>query len=296
MTVAVSPPQAVAAVLRLLRPHQWVKNAFLAGPLLFTPAVAHGPAILDVALGILCFCAIASAVYVLNDVIDAESDRQHPTKRRRPIASGRVGVKVALAVGTAVGLAGLGEAWLLGSDFFRVAVTYLSLNTAYTLWFKRVAILDVMCIAASFILRIYAGSALIAFPPGVWILLCTGLLALFLALAKRRDDIVRQLDSKHRRSLDGYNKGFLDAALAVILSALLVSYVIYTTDHQVIEKLGTDKLYTTIPFVVGGVLRYLQLTLVMERSGSPTTLLLTDLPLLATVLAWVGACAALIYF
>jgi hypothetical protein len=152
-----------------------------------------------------------------------------------------------------------------------------------------------MLIALGFVLRVYAGSELIMVLPSVWIIVCTGLLALFLALAKRRDDLVKRLDSDHRSALKGYTKPFIDTAINAVLGGLLVSYLIYTTDPAVMDRLGTRQLYLTAPFVIAGILRYLQITLVEERSGSPTKLALTDRFLILTVLGWVAMFAALIY-
>jgi 4-hydroxybenzoate polyprenyltransferase len=192
------------------------------------------------------------------------------------------------------GAGGVG-AWLLSPDFFVIAATYLVLNLAYSFGLKHVSILDVMIIAIGFVLRVEAGSTLIGVSPSVWIIVCTGLLALFLAIAKRRDDIVQALGQDHRKSLDGYSKPFLDATLTMVLGALLVSYAIYTTDDQVIARMGTDRLYLTVPFVLAGIMRYLQITMVEERSGSPTRIVLTDRFMIAVILGWTATVAALLY-
>jgi decaprenyl-phosphate phosphoribosyltransferase len=286
---------AVIPIIRLMRPHQWVKNLLLVGPLLFTPAAMNGPTVLLVALGVACFSILSSAIYAVNDVLDAERDRLHAVKCKRPVASGAVSPGAALVLAAVCAVAALAGAAWLGREFAVICVVYAVVNVAYSLKLKNIAILDVLCIAFSFLLRIYSGSVLIGFATGPWIQLCTGLLALFLALAKRRDDLVREMASVHRPSLAGYNKPFLDAALAVMLSAMLVSYVIYTTNQDVAEKLGTHNLHATVPFVVAGILRYLQLIYVHERSGAPTVVLLTDWPLIVVVLGWLGTAVALIY-
>lgn len=285
-----------AALLRLARPRQWVKNAFVAAPLFFTPpAWAPAPAA-AVGLTIILFCLLASAAYVINDYADREADRHHPVKCKRPIASGEVapGAALVLAALLLAGAAALGVGFL-PEAVWPIAFLYFALNLLYSFWLKHVAILDVLIVSAGFVLRVEAGAAAIDVEPTVWIVICTGLLALFLAIAKRRDDIAKVMSQSHRPSLAGYNLRFIDTALAMILGALLVSYLIYTTDHAVIARYGTDKLYLTTPFVVAGVLRYLQITLVEERSGSPTDIALTDPFLIVTVLGWIAVFGVLIY-
>jgi decaprenyl-phosphate phosphoribosyltransferase len=283
-------------ILVLLRPHQWIKNAFVAAPLFFTPRALSWPALGQVCLGVACFSATASAIYVLNDWRDREVDRKHPRKRLRPLAAGTLSPAVALLLALALVLASAAAslAWL-PQGFSLVLAVYVGLNLAYSLWLKQVAILDVLCIAIGFVLRIYAGGALIAVTPTVWIVACTLLLALFLALAKRRDDLVLGVDDEHRLSLSGYNLPFIDTSLAIVLAALIVSYLLYTTQPGNMARLGSDKLFLTAPFVIAGVLRYLQVTLVEHRSGSPTRLALSDPFLMLTILGWIATFAWLIY-
>lgn len=286
---------ALRAVLRLMRPHQWVKNAFVAAPLFFTPAAVSAPSIVLVLGGIVSFCAASSGVYILNDYLDREADRQHPSKRNRPLAAGTVAVPAALALMTVLLLGGLLGAFLLAPAFAGIVLAYVALNLAYSLHLKRVAILDVMVISLGFVLRLYAGGELIGVHPTVWIIACTMLLALFLALAKRRDDLVKGLGDEHRESLKGYSKRFLDTSLAIVLAALLVSYLLYTTQPENMRRLGSENLFVTAPFVIAGILRYLQITIVERRSGSPTKVVLTDPFLLATIAGWILAFGLLIY-
>jgi decaprenyl-phosphate phosphoribosyltransferase len=286
----------MAPVLVLLRPHQWVKNLFVAAPLFFTPAALGAASVSRVALAFACFCALASAMYVLNDWCDREADRRHPIKRLRPLASGEVSAGAALVLALLLAAAALAGAFLLlPAAFGLVLAGYGVLNLGYSLWLKRVAIVDVLVIAIGFVLRVYAGGFVIGVVPTVWILACTLLLALFLALAKRRDDIVRGIDEGHRQSLAGYNLPFLDTAVAVVLAALLVCYLLYTTQPENMARLHSDKLFLTAPFVIAGVLRYLQITIVEHRSGSPTRLALSDRFLLLTILGWLATFAVLIY-
>ncbi|WGF87093.1 decaprenyl-phosphate phosphoribosyltransferase [Marinivivus vitaminiproducens] len=283
------------AALALLRPHQWIKNLFVAAPLFFTPSELTAESVVRVLLGMVCFCVLASAVYILNDYADREADRRHPEKCMRPLAAGTVSVSTAFALMAVLFVGGTTVAFLLSPTFALLALVYFGLNLGYSFGLKHFAIVDVMIIAFGFILRVEGGARLIEVAPSAWIVIATGLLALFLAIAKRRDDLVRSLGQDHRRSLDGYNKPFLDTALAVILGALLVAYMVYTTDVAVMERLGTPKLFYTAPFVVAGILRYLQITLVEERSGSPTKIVLTDRFLIVTVLGWALVFGALIY-
>jgi len=298
-----TPPDPIAsagfrpgALLRLMRPRQWIKNGFVLAPLFFTPEAVTVLNLVTAAVAFVVFCLISGAVYAINDTCDREADRQHPAKRLRPVASGAVSVAqaVALAAGLIVAAAALALALLPGQAVLLVLV-YLVVNLGYSLWLKQVAILDVMLIAIGFVLRVDAGAAAIAVEPSAWITVCTGLLALFIALAKRRDDLVRALGADHRRSLAGYNLRFIDAALAMVLGALVVSYTIYTLDAGVMLRFGSNKVYFTLPFVIAGVLRYLQITLVEERSGSPTDLALTDRFLVAAVAGWLLTFAAVLY-
>jgi 4-hydroxybenzoate polyprenyltransferase len=288
-------PNGAAALLWLLRPHQWVKNAFVLAPLAFTPSALSGASVLAGLLAVACFCAASSAVYILNDFLDRAADRQHPVKRARPLAAGTVAVPLALVTMVLFAAGGIAVGAWLAPAFAVVLASYLALNAAYSIRLKHVAILDVTIIAFGFVLRVEGGGIAVGVDNSAWIVIMTGLLALFLALAKRRDDLAKQLGQDHRRSLDGYTKPFLDNAIAVVLGALLVAYLIYTTDDAVMDRLGSDKLFYTAPFVVLGVLRYLQLTLVMEVTGSPTRVVLSDRFLILVIAGWIAAFAALLY-
>ncbi|MBE9558389.1 MAG: UbiA prenyltransferase family protein [Proteobacteria bacterium] len=286
---------ALPPIIRLLRPKQWIKNGFVAAPLFFTPDKVNAASLLDVLAGFAVFCMVASAVYCLNDLRDAEADRNHPVKKDRPIASGAISPATAMVLMALLlaGGAALG-AWRVPVILWVVGA-YFATNIAYTLHLKHIAILDVLTVAFGFVLRVEAGALIIDIEPSAWILIVTGLLALFIALAKRRDDIVRDLDAVHRKSLDGYTLPFLDGSLMAVLSTLLVSYLIFTTDQAVMARLDSEQLYFTGPFVIAGVLRYLQLTLVYERSGSPTDLVYRDLGLQLSVAGWLATFVWLLY-
>lgn len=287
---------SVLAIVRLLRPEQWVKNAFVVAPLFFTPVALTAANLRSVALGVACFCAVSSAVYVLNDFRDRASDRLHPRKKHRPLAAGTVPLLLAFALMATLLAFGLVGAFLwLPRAFFWVVALYFGVNVAYTFGLKSVAILDVMVIALGFVFRVEGGAILIGVEASAWLVIATGLLALFLAVAKRRDDLAQGLDASHRKSIEGYSKPFLDSIIAVILGALLVTYLIYATDTNVMQRLGTTKVFYTTPFVVAGILRYLQITMVEERSGSPARILFTDRMILWCVIGWLVTFAVLIY-
>ena len=282
-------------IIKLLRPHQWVKNVFLLAPLFFTPEAINGNSVLAVLGGMLCFCAVSSAVYILNDYFDRESDRQHPVKCQRPLASGKVAVPIAFMVFGLLLAAGFASALALSSSFAIILAGYFVINCAYSIALKQVAILDVMLIAFGFVLRVEAGAEVVDVTASAWIVVMTGLLALFLGFAKRRDDLVKDVTNEHRRSLTGYSKQFLDMTNAMLGGALIVAYLTYTTDQAVMERLGTDKLFYTAPFVVFGILRYLQICLIEERSGSPTRVLLTDGWTIGAIAGWLITFGLLIY-
>jgi 4-hydroxybenzoate polyprenyltransferase len=286
---------ALPAILMLLRPKQWIKNTFVAAPLFFTPDRISGDSIIAVLAGFAAFCMVASAVYCLNDFRDREADRSHPVKRARPLASRAVSPAAALVLMVCLLVGGVALAAWRVPVIVPILGVYFLINVAYSLYLKSIAVIDVLIVAFGFVLRVQAGAMLIAVEPSAWILIVTGLLALFIALAKRRDDIIRDMDSGHRKSLEGYSRQFLDGSLMAVLSTLLVSYLIFTTDQAVMARLGSERLYFTGPFVIAGVLRYLQLTIVYERSGSPTDLVYTDKGLQLSIVGWLLAFGLILY-
>jgi len=286
----------LAGAFLLMRPRQWVKNAFVFAPLFFTPPAMSVDAVVVTILVFVSFCCVSSAVYCLNDLRDRETDRMHPKKRLRPLASGRVSTPVAVVLAATLLVGGFAVALAAAPIVSLVLVAYLLLNIAYTLVLKNVSIVDVLVISIGFVLRVYGGALVIDVMPTPWIQICAGLLALFIALAKRRDDVVLEIGAEHRVSLSGYTRAFLDVCLGVTLAALLVSYMIFTLNDAVMARLGSDKLFVTVPFVIAGIFRYLQLTLVFERSGSPTELIFKDGFLILSVVGWLSVYVYLIYF
>jgi len=282
-------------LVKLIRPHQWIKNAFVVFPLVFTPAAVNSNVVTSMALAFACFCAVASAMYCLNDILDRNRDRLHPAKKNRPLAANNVSLSAAVIMLILLGGAGLVGSFSLNQDFAVIISFYILLNFSYSLVLKHISIVDVITIALGFVLRIYAGSAIIGQPPSIWIVVCTGLLAIFVALSKRRDDLHKSLGGDHRKSIDGYSLNFIDAAMMITTSALLVSYIVYTTNEDVIAKLHTENLFATIPMVIFGILRYLQITIVEQRSESPTLIILSDWRMIVAVGLWLITILYLIY-
>ncbi len=288
----------VRDVIQIMRPTQWSKNAVLFAALIFSKHLFDPHAVLTVLTGFFAFCMIASAAYVMNDLRDCERDRQHPLKSQRPLPAGRIGRPTAIGISLVVGSSGLLIAAALGPGFGTLAVLYLALQFAYTFVLKEVVILDVMSIATGFVIRAVAGGVVIQVPVSPWLVICTFLLALFLGFAKRRHELVlleaRAMD--HRRALREYSPYFLDQMMSVVSASTVVAYAIYTVSPEVREKLGTEQLYLTIPFVLFGIFRYLYLVHQKEEGGNPTQLLLRDGPLLVDVLLWVATVALLLYW
>lgn len=244
------------------------------------------------------FCVVSGAAYLFNDVRDAEKDRRHETKRSRPVASGSLAPQIAMVAAGVLTVAGLASSALLGVDFLLIVVAYIVLSTMYSLWLKRVVIIDVMAVATGFLLRAVAGAAALEdIEISSWLIICTLFLALFLALGKRRHELVYMNEHaiSHRSVLAEYSPQLLDQMIAIVTTSTLIVYVLYTTSPSVQVKLGTTKLFITIPFVLYGIFRYLYLVHKREQGGSPERVLFSDLPLLANVLLWFAAVCIALY-
>ncbi|MEO8605247.1 MAG: decaprenyl-phosphate phosphoribosyltransferase [bacterium] len=288
----------VRDVWQLLRPTQWVKNSVLFAALIFSKHLFVWADTTRVLLAFVCFCCVASGAYVMNDIRDCERDRLHPLKSRRPLPSGRVPRGMAIVLSLALMALGIAGAAALGTGFAVLVTGYLALQVLYTFSFKDMVILDVMSIATGFVIRAAAGGVVIGVPVSPWLIICTFLLALFLGFAKRRHELVL-LEGRaedHRTALREYSPYFLDQMISVVTASVVVAYAIYTASPEVQEKLGTDKLYLTIPFVLFGIFRYLYLVHQREEGGNPTQLLLTDQPLLADVVLWIATAALVLYW
>jgi 4-hydroxybenzoate polyprenyltransferase len=278
----------LGSVIRSLRPEQWTKNLFVLAALPFGRKL-FDPAATTLALAAFAvFCALSGVVYLINDLLDRDADRLHPSKRRRPIASGELAPRTAIGVAVGLGISALAAAVAIGPQFALAASAYLGLFALYSFRLKHLVIVDVLSIALGFALRAYAGAVAIAVPVSDWILICTTLLALFLGLAKRRHELTLLADgaSGHRRILLEYSPYLLDQMIGVVTASTLMAYIIYCTSADTVERFGTRLLVLTIPFPIYGILRYLYLVHRRDGGGNPSELLITDRPLLICVGLW----------
>ena len=297
------PGRPVALNLLLsLRPGEWTKNLLVFAGLLFGNAsigrgLFYGPSLGRAAAAFAIFCALSGVVYLVNDIMDRESDRRHPLKARRPIASGALPVAIAIAAAALIGGGSLVAAALLGRTFLLVATSYVALHILYSGPLKHIVIIDALTIALGFVLRAMAGAVAVDVEISHWLLVCTILLALFMALAKRRHEIVLLANgaTSHRPILSEYSPYLLDQMIAVVTASTLIAYIFYTISPETEQKFGTPWLGLTIPFPLYGIFRYLYLVHRREGGGSPADLLLTDRPLLACVALWALAVALIIY-
>ncbi len=303
ITNAAAPPRSVALSLFVsLRPAQWTKNLIVFTALLFgqrgtQPAFLDPYAVARALAAVVIFCALSGVVYLINDVADRDADRLHPTKRYRPIASGAVSPGLALGTAIVLTVAALGSAWVLRPMFAAVALTYVLLQTLYSGPLKHIVIIDVLTIAIGFVLRAVAGAVAIDVEINHWLLILTILLALFLALSKRRHELVLLADgaTSHRPILEEYSPYLLDQMIAVVTASTLVSYVISTVSPETVQKYHTDDLGLTVVFPIYGIFRYLYLVHQKAGGGSPADMLLNDRPLLACVALWAASVAGIIY-
>ena len=284
-------------LLASLRPHQWTKNLVVFAALALSKHLFEWHPLLRSLLGFTLFCGLSGAVYLVNDVCDYERDRLHPGKRLRPVASGALSRRAAALAALGIGGGCLALGLLLGPPFAACALLYLALNLAYSFKLKEVVILDVLCISLGFVLRAVAGAVAIAVQFSDWLLVCTILLALFLALAKRRHEIVSLTGSasEHRPILAEYSPYLLDQMIGVVTASCVTAYAFYTLSPDTVRKYETDRLSWTIPFVLYGIFRYLYLVHQKEQGGSPSDTLLTDRPLLLAVALWAAAIVLIVY-
>jgi 4-hydroxybenzoate polyprenyltransferase len=294
---AVPERSLVSNLLISLRPAQWTKNLLVFAGLLFAKRLFDRAAVADASAAFAIFCALSGSVYLINDIADRDIDRRHPLKAQRPLASGALPVGVAIGAVVVLVAGGLAGAFLIGSRFGVVAVGYLVLQVLYSTTLKHIVILDVLTIAIGFVMRAVAGAFAIDVEISQWLLVCTILLALFIALAKRRHELVLLADGAtgHRPILGEYSAYLLDQMIAVVTASTLVAYIFYTISPETQEKFGTSLLELTIPFPIYGIFRYLYLVHRREGGGSPADLLLTDRPLLACVALWALSVAFIIY-
>ncbi|HKH11049.1 MAG TPA: decaprenyl-phosphate phosphoribosyltransferase [Rubrobacter sp.] len=283
------------SLLRLARPKQWTKNGFVLAGVVFAGKALSLSHVLEALLAFVAFCLLSGAVYAFNDVLDVEEDRKHPLKRLRPVASGEVPVTAAVVFSLVLLAVGLGMCFYVNVGVGGAGLAYLALQAVYTPFLKHLAILDVMSISAGFVIRALAGVAAVNSPISPWLIVCTGLLTLFLGFSKRRHELATLGDGAtvHRKNLRDYSVPMLDEMMNIMISATIIAYTLYT--FTVYERQDQIFMMASIPFVVYGVFRYM-LLVHRDGGGNPDTLLLADRPLQISLLLWLVVVGATIYF
>jgi len=284
-------------VIVSMRPGQWIKNLFIFAGVIFSGNLFNPEVLIRVSYGFILFSLVASSVYIFNDIIDLEYDRTHPDKKNRPLAAGLLSVPVAYASAIVLASAGLMGALTLDWVFFAILLGYLIINFAYTIKIKKMVILDIMCIASGFVLRVLAGTELAEVIPSDWLILCTITLSLFLGFSKRRHELVVTGTKalSHRKVLGEYSLNFLDQMIAVATACTVMSYALYTVSPQTVYRFGTRNLVFSIPFVIYGIYRYLYLIHQKNMGGNPPREMVRDLPLLLNALLWALVVVLIIY-
>ena len=285
----------MTSLLISLRPRQWTKNLFVFAGLIFSLKFFELPLLLTVIYAFIIFCALSSAIYLINDVRDAEGDRKHPVKKLRPIAAGKLSPTVAIVTAILLALISLIFSIYLSFSFFLVSLIYFLLMILYTFALRDMVILDTFSIAAGFVLRAVAGVVVIAVELSPWLVICTILLSLFIALGKRRHELVTLGTGAHRKILDEYNPQLLDQMISAVAGSTVMAYALYTLWPETTAKFGTHYLIYSIPFVLYGIFRYLYLIYRKEKGSRPEELLLTDIPLLIDIMLWFGSLIFIIY-
>ena len=288
----------IKSFLKLIRVNHYVKNLFIFLPLFFLGQITNTELFLNALLAFIAFSISASAIYILNDYLDIEDDRKHPTKKYRPLASGLISKKEGFFL---IGLFSIIGLTIMANQSIQALIllsSYIVLNIGYSFYLKHIPIVDITIISIGFVLRLFIGSIVTETHLSKWIVIMTFLLALFLALAKRRDDVIHYINTekKMRKVIDGYNLQLIDGAMLVMASVVIVSYLLYTTSLEVIQRINSEYLYITSIFVILGVLRYMQITFVGNNSGSPTKIFLKDKFIIITILSWISSFVYLIYY
>ena len=275
--------------IRLARPEQYVKNLFIFLPLFFAFKLMNGSLLCACTLSFLSFSLLASSVYVFNDIRDISRDRQHPVKKNRPLASGRISEKQGVWFALVLILMSMSFWYFLKKQTILIFLAYAAMNGIYSIRLKHIAVVDVTCIAIGFVLRILIGTVQADLPTSHWIILMTFLLAMFLALAKRRDDLILQEkdNSKLRSSMDGYNLEFVSLSMLLMAGVTVVSYIMYTVSPEVVSRYNNEYIYLTTFWVIMGIMRYFQIALVEKNSGSPTQILWKDAFIKIVLLGWI---------
>jgi 4-hydroxybenzoate polyprenyltransferase len=290
-------PGFLASLLASVRPNQWTKNLLIFAGLLFGRQLLNASAVASAVAAFAIFCALSGTVYLINDIFDRENDRRHPLKAKRPIASGALSVRAAAVSACVLAVVSVVTAFAINRNFGLVATSYLVLLALYSGPLKHIVIIDVLTLAIGFVLRAVAGAVAVDVEIGHWLLVCTILLALFIALAKRRHELTFLTEGakSHRPILGEYSPYLLDQMIAVVTASTLIAYIFYTISPETQQKFGTDLLGLTIPFPLYGIFRYLYLIHQRAGGGSPADLLLTDRPLLTCVALWALSVALILY-
>ncbi len=277
-------------LIKLIRPMQWIKSGFVFTGFLFSNQQNNLSFFLTVLLAAIAFSFASSCIYVVNDILDSESDRHHPKKKNRPLAANRVSIPCAIIVSIVMGLLAVAVALLASYKVLIIIFIYALLNLAYSFYLKHVVILDVFCIAAGFMLRILAGTTGVGLPPSKWLLLCGLMITLFLGFAKRRAEIIALSENKqdHRKVLENYGPVFLDETIAICATGVIITYSLYTMSSETIRIHQTDNLIYTVPFVIYAIFRYIFLLHHRNSGGDPTRDLLKDPHIIASVLCWLS--------
>lgn len=288
---------SILNILHLMRFHQYIKNLFIFIPAFFSFKFFDEVSIYNSLIAFVAFCLCASAIYIINDIIDAPLDRIHPSKSKRPIASGKVKPRVALLFALVFIVVGIFILVCLLPGVIFPVVIYVLINLLYSFKLKHIPILDIFIIASGFVIRLFVGALAINTPLSEWIIVMTFLLALFLALAKRRDDVILYEASgeKMRKVIDGYNRQFLDIAMAISASIVMIAYILWSISTEVKLRLHSDYLYLTSVFVLAGIFRYMQITFVEQKSGNPSKIVLQDKFLQGVILCWLISFWILMY-
>jgi 4-hydroxybenzoate polyprenyltransferase len=291
-------PALLAPLIAALRPKQWLKNGLVLAALIFSKHALELVPVLRALAGALLFCAAASGLYLVNDIRDIEQDRAHPTKRLRPLASGALGIRAGALTAALLLGSSLPLGFLLAVPFGVVLLIYVVTTLGYCWGLKNVVILDVFVLASGFVLRAVAGAEVIDARPSEWLFICTLLLALFVALCKRRSEVMLlgEDKGKHRSVLDFYTPAFLDQMISAVAGAVIVCYSLYTMSDWTVNRVGSTNLLYSIPFVIFALFRYLYLVHLREQGGAPEHVFLTDKGMIMTIVGWVAVVVAVLYW
>lgn len=284
-------------IIKSLRLKQWTKNLFVFAGILFSQNILNLPMLVKTCMAFLVFCILSGSVYLFNDLLDIDTDKSHPVKSKRPLASGNLRPVYAITSFILLSLFSLGVSYYLGVYFFFTALCYFALQLAYSTYLKHIVILDVFSIAFGFLLRVIAGAVVIHVAISSWLIICTMLLSLFLGLSKRRHEIetLEYEASTHRKVLEEYSSYLLDQMISVVTASTVVCYALYTMSQETIQKFGTKNLIFTIPFVLYGIFRYLYLIHKKGEGGNPENIIVSDKPLIISIFLWALTAGIIVY-